>query len=113
MPLPTALADDLQRPSVTMFCASQIDLPDGAVRSVSDGAGFVTFEVDGAMQTFVGRDAVYGVVGGVTEIVDGVATEAPTITVSLYTPTNAAMAALAAPQPSARACGSGWVASTA
>jgi hypothetical protein len=96
MPLPTALADDLQRPSVTMFCASQIDLPDGAVRSVSDGAGFVTFEVDGAMQTFVGRDAVYGVVGGVTEIVDGVATEAPTITVSLYTPTNAAMAALAA-----------------
>lgn len=97
MPLPTALADDLQRPSVVMFCASQIDLPGGPLRSVTDGAGFVTFAVDGVPQTFVARDAVYGVMGGVTEIVDGIAIEAPTISVNLYTPTNAAMAALSAP----------------
>lgn len=97
MPLPTAMADDLKRASVVMFCATQIDLPDGPLRSVTDGAGFVVFEVDGELETFVARDATYGVMGGVTEIVDGVATEAPTVSLNLYPKTNAAMAALSAP----------------
>ena len=98
MPLPTAMAADLQRSVVLMFCATQIDLPSGPLRSLTDGAGFVTFEVDGVPATFVARDATYGVVGGVTEIVDGVATQAPTVSMNLFPKTNAAMAALAAPE---------------
>lgn len=96
MPLPTAMAADLQRSVVLMFCAIQIDLPGGPLRNL-DGAGFATFDVDGAPVTFVGRDATFGVMGGVTEVVDGVATEAPTVSLSLLPKTNAAMAALAAP----------------
>lgn len=97
MPLSAPFAADLARPSVVMFCATQIDLPGGPLRSISDGAGFVTFPVDGASATFTGRDDTYGVMGGVTEIVDGIATEAPTVNVNLLPKTNAAMAALAAP----------------
>jgi hypothetical protein len=97
MPLPTALADDLQRASVVMFCATQIDLPDGPLRTLTDGAGFVTFMVDGEAATFTGRNATYGVMGGVTEIVDGVATEAPTVSLNLFPKTNAALAAFSAP----------------
>jgi hypothetical protein len=80
-----------------MFCAAQMDLPDGPLRSLSDGAGFVRFEVDGETAVFKGRDATYGVMAGVTEIVDGVAIEVPTVSFSLLTKTNAAMATLAAP----------------
>lgn len=98
MPLSAPFAEDLARPSVVMFCATQIDLPAGPLRSLSDGAGFVSFSVDGATVTFTGRDSTYGVMGGITEIVDGVATEAPTIDVNLFHKTNAAMAALAAPE---------------
>ncbi|WP_426043705.1 hypothetical protein [Caulobacter sp. DWR3-1-2] len=96
MTLSSAFTADLQRSSVVMFCAIQIDLPSGPVRNL-DGAGFVSFTVDGATATFTGRDAVFGVMGGITEITDGIATEAPAASLNLLPKTNAAMAALAAP----------------
>jgi hypothetical protein len=96
MPLPTPLATDLERPAVLMFCALQVDLPDGPLRLL-DGSGVLAFEVDGETAVFVGRDDVYGTLGALTEIADGVASEAPTETLTLLPKTNAAMAALAAP----------------
>jgi hypothetical protein len=96
MPLSAPFAEDLQRPSLVMFCATQIEGPDWTMRNL-DGAGFATFAVDGTAQTFVGRDSTFGVIGGVTEIVDGIAIEAPTVSLNLLPKTNVAMATLAAP----------------
>ena len=90
--LASAFDTALAAPSVVMFGAVSIALPGGTVRLV-DGAGSVTF----GSATYVGRDSVYGVLGGLTEVSDGVDDEAPSITLTLLPPGNAAMAALAAP----------------
>lgn len=90
--LSSAFDTALAGPAVVMFGAVSIALPGETVRLV-DGAGFVTF----AEETWVGRDPVFGVLGGLTEIGDGVDDEAPSITLTLLPPTNEAMAALAAP----------------
>lgn len=83
----------LARPSVTMFGAVSIALPDVTVRLL-DGAGFAV--LDG--ETYVGRDDSYGVLGGLTSISDGVDDEAPVLTLTLLPPSNTAMAAFSAPQ---------------
>lgn len=96
MTLSPLMAADLQRSTVLMFCAVQIELPGYTLRLL-DGASRLSFMVGGAAATFLGRDPTYGVLGGVSEVVDGVATEAPAITLTLLPKTNAAMAAIASP----------------
>lgn len=82
----------LQLPGAVLFAAIEILFPDFALRLV-DGAGFVEF----GGHTFVGQDATYGALGGVTDFTDGVDDEAPSLTLTLLPPTNEAMAAMAAP----------------
>lgn len=96
MTLSPLMAADLQRPVVLMFCAVQIELPGYTLRLV-DGAGRVSFMVGDAAATFLGRDPTYGALGGISEVVDGVASEAPAVTLTLLPKTNSAMAAIAAP----------------
>lgn len=87
------MAADLNGSAVLMFCAVEVVLPSAAVRLL-DGAGTVTF----SDRTFVGLDAVYGTLGGITEVGDGLDSEAPSLTLTLLPKTNAAMVAFAAPE---------------
>lgn len=90
--LSTATAAAFAARSVLMFCAVEIDLPGGALRLL-DGPGQVTF----GGRTFVAKDPVYGTLGGVEEVTDGVEVEAPEITVTILPPTMTAAASLASP----------------
>lgn len=90
--LTPAFDAELQKPALIMFGAVEILLPDYDLRLV-DGAGVISF----GGSTFVGRDETFGTLGGISDYVDGVDDEAPTLTLTLNTPTNAAMAAIAAP----------------
>lgn len=76
--------------AVLMFCAIEIDLPGGALRLL-DGPGQVTF--DG--RTFLGEDPIYGTLGGVESVTDGIESDAPEITVTILPPTMTAAATLA------------------
>lgn len=82
----------LGQPSVVMFGAVEILLPSYSLRLV-DGPAVLSF----GGHSFVGRDATYGVLGAVSSYTDGVDNNAPSLTVTLFPPGNAAMAALAAP----------------
>jgi hypothetical protein len=90
--LTPALADALAARSVLMFCAVEIGLPAYTLRLLS-GPSQVTF--DG--RTFVGKDAVYGVLGSLEAVTDGVDTDAPEITITVLPPTLTAAATLASP----------------
>ncbi|MDB5458157.1 MAG: hypothetical protein JWP92_3742 [Caulobacter sp.] len=90
--LSPALATAFSGRSVLMFCAVEIDLPAGALRLL-DAPGQVTF----GGRTFLGRDPVYGTLGGVEPVTDGVETDAPEITITVLPPTMTAAASLASP----------------
>lgn len=85
----------LQQPAVMLPFCLQWDLPGGPLR-LSE-AGFFSFEVDGQEVTFQERDETFGVLGAIGPIADGLMTEAPSTSFVIFPPTNAAMAALAAP----------------
>lgn len=80
----------------TEFTAVEILLPEYDLRLV-DG-GFVIFDVSGVPQTFTSKDATYGALGAVDPINDGVEEKAISARITLLPPTDAAVAALAAPQ---------------
>lgn len=92
------LAAEVAKSAFRGFIAVQILLPDDTVRLL-DGAGVLAFDVDGGLgvQTFTGRDAVFGTLGGASEIEDGIGNESPAMTLTLFPKTNSAMAALASP----------------
>ncbi len=75
-----------------MFGAVEILLPGNTIRLL-DGAGRLTI----AGGVYVGRDDVFGVLGGISDYSDGTDAEAPNITLTMLPPSNAAMAMLAAP----------------
>jgi hypothetical protein len=87
------LEAELEKPALRMFGALEIIGPDYELRLV-DGSGFIT--MDG--HTFVGRDDTFGTLAGLTDYSDGLDDEAPSLTLTFHTATNAAMAALAAPE---------------
>lgn len=86
------VAGALGQPGVLMFGAVEILLPGAAVRLL-DGSGLASF--NGAQ--FVGLDPVYGSLSSISSYTDGVDGQAPSVTLTLLTPTNAGVAALAAP----------------
>lgn len=90
--LTPAMASAMSARSVLMFCAVEIALPGYNLRLLS-GPSEVTF--DG--RTFRGKDATYGVLGGVEEIADAEDGEAPEITITILPPTMASAASLASP----------------
>ena len=91
--LTPAFQAELAKPALILFGAVEILLPGPTPVRLLDGAGVATF--DG--RTFVGRDATFGVLGGVSDFSDGLDDQAPNLTLTLLPPSNAAMAALAAP----------------
>ena len=92
MPLSPAFTAELAKPALILFGAVEIVLPGPTYVRLLDGAGTVTF----GGRTFVGRDATFGVLGGVSEFADGLEDQAPSLTLTLLPPDNSAMAALAA-----------------
>lgn len=89
--LTSAFQAELAKPVLILFGAVEIVLPGATVRLL-DGAGMATF----GGRTFVGRDATFGVLGGVSDFADGLDDQAPSLTLTLLPPSNAAMAAFAA-----------------
>lgn len=85
----------LQQPAVMLPYCLQWDLPSGPVRFCQDG--FLWIDVDGEPALFEARHETFGVLGAIGPIADGLMTEAPTTSFVIFPPTNAAMAALAAP----------------
>lgn len=90
--LTPATAAAFAAPAVLMFCAVEIALPGYDLRLL-DGPGSVSF----GGRTFVGKDATYGVLGGVEAVQDGADSEAPEITITILPPTMTAAATLANP----------------
>ena len=89
--LTSAFQAELAKPALILFGAVEIVLPGATVRLL-DGAGMATF----GGRTFTGRDATFGVLGGVSDFDDGLDDQAPSLTLTLLPPSNAAMAAFAA-----------------
>lgn len=89
------MAAALQQPAVMLPHCLEWTLPGGPLR-LSE-AGFFSFLVDGAMAMFNASDPTFGTLGAVGPISDGVASEAPSTSMVIFPPSNAAMAALAAP----------------
>ena len=77
----------------TVFGAIRIDLNDGRVIRLLDGAGKLTFF--GADWT--GRDPTFGVLAAIEALDDGVGDEAPALSITLLPPTASAAADLSAP----------------
>lgn len=78
--------------NVLRFCAVEVDLPDHNLRLLN-APSKVTF--DG--KTFKGRDATYGVLGGVESISDGGDEQVPSLTITLLPPDVTAASVLASP----------------
>lgn len=90
--LTSGMLADQAKPAILMFGAVEILLPGYSLRLV-DGAGQVTF----GGHTFVGRDATYGTLAGLTGYTDGVDDVAPSLTITLMSATLTAQAAVSAP----------------
>lgn len=84
-----ALAD----PSPTVFGAVSIQLPDATV-NLLDGSGILSF----GGRTYSGRDDTYGVLAACEDLTDGMGDSAPALSLTLLPASDAAAAALSAPE---------------
>lgn len=96
MALDTILSAGLDLPSYRVFFALQIDLPGYPLRLI-ESDGEVRFLVDGVMQTFTGKDPIYGTLANVGSIAEAVATSAPILDIGILPPTEAAFGELGKP----------------
>lgn len=78
--------------SPTIFGAVSIDLPDYQI-NLLDGAAHLTFNG----RTFTGRDATYGTLSAISNLTDGMGSEAPRLSLTLLPSGDAAAADLAGP----------------
>jgi hypothetical protein len=91
--LPAPLDTAFRQSVFEDFYAVQVELPAATLRLI-DGAGFVSFTVDGATQTFNGRDPVYGVLSASDAIQEGFGDNAPAFAFTIQPATDGATAAL-------------------
>lgn len=82
----------LAEPAIGMFCAIRLTYPTFTLRLL-DGAAVLVLNGE----TFTGYDETYGALIGLENITDGGSDQAPRARIILNPPTNAALAALAAP----------------
>lgn len=82
----------LAQPAIGMFCAIRLTYPTFTLRLL-DGAAVLVLNGE----TFTGYDETYGALIGLENITDGGSDQAPRARIILNPPTNAALAALAAP----------------
>ena len=87
-----ALKAALQADAPTIFYAVELLLPSSVTIRLLDGPGALTISGN----VFTGRDATYGVLGGIMSVTDGMGDEAPHLTFEIHPPSNAAAATLAA-----------------
>jgi len=80
-----------------VFGALKIALTGGATIRLLDGAGSVSFNAGGGVETFTGSDPVFGVLSAIDEIADGVGDEAPGLSITLLPASDAAAVDLANP----------------
>ena len=85
MAMDSALATALEQPLVRVFTAVRIELPDRSINLV-DGNHKVSFTANGEVATFEGEDPDFGFLRAVSPISEGFATEAPSLQISLNTP---------------------------
>lgn len=95
-PLDPSQADALSKPSVMMLHALQWDLPGRDPLRFSELHAFA-FLVDGASATFKESDTTFGTLGPLSQIEDGMTGDAPTLSFTIYPPSNAAIAILTDP----------------
>lgn len=91
MSLDPTMEAALEGASALLFLALEIDLPGGPLRLL-DGGGEISF----GGHTFKGSDDTLGAFAGIEPFNDGVATEAPSLQVTINAPSNTGAALLAA-----------------
>lgn len=84
-----ALQAALAARNVTIFGAVEMVLPSRTIR-VLDGSGALTI----GGNSFTGRDAVFGVLGSIDPLTDGLDDEAPALRLEMIPPTSTAAATL-------------------
>lgn len=92
MSLSAGMVTALAAADAILFHAVEIVLPGPVNIRLLDGTGSLTF----SSKTFTGKDATYGVLGGIESIREELALEAPRCRVLLLPPTTAAVATLMA-----------------
>lgn len=103
MALDTTLNAALSADAVRAFLAVRIELPatpSFAAYTINliDGSGVVTFPVNGNAVTFTGEDPTFGTLGTASSVSEAVATEAPSMSITLLPPTSTATGQLNQPQ---------------
>ncbi len=98
--LTTAMDTALAGPAVLMFTAVLLQLPGPLYIGYLDGSGLAAF---GGIN-FGSQVATYGTLGGVEAITDGADNSAPAVRLTLYPPTDAAVATLAAASAQGSLC---------
>ncbi|QDK32668.1 hypothetical protein [Sphingomonas sp. IC081] len=79
-----ALLAGLSAPSLRTFQAVKIDLQStGTSIHLLDASATISFSIDGVLATFSGRDPVFGTLGGIDTISEQIASEAPSVSVSI------------------------------
>lgn len=79
---------------IRVFLAVRIELLSGSTINLIDGAGVVTFPVNGETVTFTGYDQTFGSLASANSVAERVADEAPRFSVSIMPPTTAALGTL-------------------
>lgn len=82
MALTSGLDTALQQSEATVFIAVRIELANATINLV-DGAGVVSFPVNGSTVTFSNEDPIAGSLQSVGQINESLSTEAPRVTVTL------------------------------
>lgn len=93
------LLHGLSSPSIRTFQAVRIDLQStGQPIRLLDGSSTVSFAADGVTMTFSGRDPVFGTLGGIDTIAEQIASEAPSVSISLLPVSATAIGELSRPE---------------
>lgn len=94
-----ALLSGLSTPSLRTFQAVGIDLQStGTAIRLLDASATISFVVDGTVTTFAGRDPVFGTLGGIDSILEQIASEAPSVSISLLPISANAIGEISAPE---------------
>lgn len=94
--LDTALSSAASAPAIRQFIAVRIEL-DLHTIDLMDGSAAITFPVDGTPVTFTGSDPKFGTLAAIGSVSEQMATESPTLSISLYPPSASAIGEIANP----------------
>lgn len=94
-----ALLSRLSSPTIRVFQAVRIDLQStGTSINLIDGSGTIAFMVGDQQVIFTGRDPTFGTIGGIDQISEQIASEAPSVSIAILPPSANAIGELAQPE---------------